>query len=385
MVAMKKHSYKAVYMHGFVQDALGRKMSKSLGNVISPYEIIDNYGSDTLRYYMIGGANAGVDINYNMEDMKVKYKNLNILWNLHTYLIEYSKETKIKNINKKDLGIEERYILSKLNNTIKRVTELFDNYYLNEIPIVIEELFLELSRTYIQLIREKIAFGSKRDKEVVLYTINSVLLNLLKLFAPISPFITEQIYQNLKKEFKLKEESIHLFSWPKYDKNLIDEKLEKGVSNVNKIIQAILAEREKIKLGIRWPLSKVSIATEDVNSIKNLLDLIRIQVNIKEVELKKGKLGIQLDTRLTPELEQEGYARELMRKVQALRKKEGLKKENLIELAIKSSYNLSKFKEDIKTKVNAKDLDFDIKKKYKVNSKEKIKDNEFEIAFNVLK
>jgi len=386
MIAMKKHSYKTVYMHGFVQDALGRKMSKSLGNVISPYEIIDNYGSDALRYYMIGGANPGIDINYNMEDMKVKYKNLNILWNLHNYLIEYSKGIKlIKSFSKKDLGTEEIYILSKLNNTLKKTTELFDNYHLDEIPIAIEKLFLELSRFYIQLIRDKTVFGNKREKEVILYAIYNVLLNTLKILAPIAPFITEEIYQNLRKEFKLKEESIHLFDWPKYDKELIDEELERSVDATSKIIQMILAEREKAKLGMRWPLSRTKITIENVNSIKKLQDLIKVQANVKEVEFKKGKLNVEVDTRLTPELEQEGYARELMRKIQTLRKKEGLKKENLIELAIKSDYDLRKVKDDIKIKVNAKSLDFEKKGAYKVNVRERIRDQEFEISFNTIK
>ncbi|GAG40745.1 unnamed protein product, partial [marine sediment metagenome] len=132
MVSMNKHSYKACYMHGFVQDAEGRKMSKSLGNIISPYEVIDKFGADTLRYYMIGGANAGLDINYNMEDTKIKHKNLTVLWNIHKYLIDLVKNSSIDlrklKIDKKKASIEEKYIISKLNSTIKKATELFEKY-----------------------------------------------------------------------------------------------------------------------------------------------------------------------------------------------------------------------------------------------------------------
>ncbi|MEM4246989.1 MAG: class I tRNA ligase family protein, partial [Candidatus Woesearchaeota archaeon] len=88
VLALDRQSYKNVYMHGFVQDALGRKMSKSLGNYIEPKEVIDKYGADTFRFYAIGGANPGIDLNYNHEDAKLKYKNLIILWNIHNYLID---------------------------------------------------------------------------------------------------------------------------------------------------------------------------------------------------------------------------------------------------------------------------------------------------------
>ena len=99
MIAMNRPSFKAVYMHGFINDAQGRKMSKSLGNYILPQEVIMDYGADTLRYYMIGGTSPGIDINYNFEDMKVKHKNLNVLWNLHKYAIEMCKELKINFID----------------------------------------------------------------------------------------------------------------------------------------------------------------------------------------------------------------------------------------------------------------------------------------------
>jgi len=217
MVSMNKPSYKAVYMHGFVNDAKGRKMSKSVGNYILPEEVINKYGSDTLRYYAIGGANPGVDLNYNFDDMKLKHRNLMVLWNIHKFLIDLSKELK-KNPAKLDdtimqdiFSLEEKYIISKLNSTIENVTDLFNNYQLNEVPLAVEGLFLELSRTYIQLVRDKAAIGEKNEKEVVLYTVYKVLMECIKLLAPVTPFITEAIYQNFRQEFNLKQESLHLF------------------------------------------------------------------------------------------------------------------------------------------------------------------------------
>ncbi|MEK6827734.1 MAG: class I tRNA ligase family protein, partial [Nanoarchaeota archaeon] len=444
MVAMDNVSFKSVYMHGFINDAQGRKMSKSLGNYILPQEVIMEYGADTLRYYMIGGTAPGVDINYNFDDMKVKHKNLMVLWNLHKYAVEMAKNLKANpmdlSLEKSKLGIEELYILSKLNSAISNVTELFDDYKLNEIPWQVEELFLELSRTYIQLTREKASMGSEEDKRIVLYTVYNVLLESLKLFAHIAPFIAERIYQNFRHEFKLKEESIHLFDWPKYNEDLIDKKLEESMQTVSEVIQSALAVREKMHLGVRWPIKEIVIAVKDKNiasAVEKLRGVIKKQVNVKEVKIiesmpnvkvkikvdyskigpkfgdkapkiiaqltidspetvlkhiqENGKYSfnadgesmdivkedlfvtreipmpyeegsfkqglIYLNKEMTDELEAEGFAREVMRRVQALRKKAGLQKSDSISLFIKTDEELKEMLKEwnlvIKEKVGA--------------------------------
>ena len=301
MTAMGNASFKAVYMHGFINDAQGRKMSKSLGNYILPEEVITEYGADTLRYYMIGGSSPGVDINYNFDDMKVKHKNLTVLWNLHKYAIELGKNLKINRIDfKVDMGkidIEEKYILSKLHSTIKKVTELFDEYRINEVPIQAESLFLELSRTYIQLTRDKSSMGSEDEKKIVLHTVFNVLLDSLKLFAPIAPLITEMMYRNLRHEFSLREESIHLLEWPKHDDNLIDSELEEGMQAVSDIMQSALALREKLQLGVRWPLSEIVIVTKDgriTNAAEKLKAVIKKQINVREVNVAESMPGVKI-------------------------------------------------------------------------------------------
>ncbi len=293
MLALEDISFKTCYMTGFVNDASGRKMSKSLGNVISPDEVTEKYGADTFRYYSIGATNPGLDLNYNFEDVEIKRRNLNILWNLHNFVLDLSKtisknpEEISKNILK-NAGDEEHYILSKLNSTIKKVTDLFEKYYLNEIPWAIEELYMELSRTYIQLVREKANAGSDEEKELVLYTVYKVLKETIILLAPVVPFITELMYQNFKNEFKLKEESINFFEWPKPEQKVINETLEKDIAYVKGVVQAILSAREKAQIGIRWPLQLVTIETKDKiteKAVKDLVQLIKSQTNIKEVKL----------------------------------------------------------------------------------------------------
>ncbi len=378
-IVFKKSCYKNVYMHGMILDYQGMKMSKSLGNIISPYEIVDKYSADILRYY-ICSTTAGENINFNWESIKIKQRNLLVLWNLHNYLIEILNELKIKPEKiKPKLNIEEKYILSKLNSTIKKVTELLESYRIDESIPLIEELYLELSRTYIQQIRDKLSVGSDKEKLTVYYTIYNVLVESLKLLSIICPFVTEKIYLNLKKEFKLKKESIHLHEWPKYNKKLINEKLENNMKIAKQVIQEILAEREKIQLGIRWPLREAVIKTQHDKELKDLIELIKTQTNIKNIRLEiSKKFSIKLDSKLTKELEQEGYSRELSRRIQALRKKVGLKKQDKINLNIEARYDLGEFLNEVKEKVNAKRLD---SKRHKNYSKESIKGQEFNIYF----
>ncbi len=479
MVSFRKIPFKAVYMHGFVNDALGRKFSKSLKNGISPYEVIDKHGADVLRYYMIGAAAPGLDINYNAEDMLQKAKNLQILWNLHKFLIEYSKTIgkkphKLK-IDEKALDIPERYIISKMNSALKRMTDSFDGYRLNETPWIAEELYLALSRTYIQNVREKSSVGTDEEKEIVLYTIYRVLYETIKMLAPIAPFMTETMYQNLKKEFKLDEESVHLLSWPNFYEEEIDGELERDSENVEKVITAILSAREKAQIGVRWPISSVRIVSRDKGvreAASRMKEIIKVQTNTKEIEVlenfreakvaakpdfakiapvykdftpkiiaklvfespesilkhieEKGRFEMKIEGRdivlekqhliiertvppdtvfaefsggeiylsaeRTPRLEGEGYAREIMRRVQQLRKDAGLKKTHEISLAISFDDalfdELAKHEGLIAEKCGARKISVekDIPgKKHEHAREEKIKGKSVWIGFDVLK
>jgi isoleucyl-tRNA synthetase len=448
-VTMNKPSFKSVYMHGFVQDALGRKMSKSLGNYILPEEVISKYGADTLRYYMIGGANPAVDINYNFEDMDLKYRNLGVLWNIHKFILEHAanNDLKPKQLAKKTLDLEERYILSLANSTIKEVRMLFETLRLNEVPHAVEKLFLELSRTYIQAIRDKAASGSINEKQAVLDVLYDVFMKILKLFAPVAPFITEQMFLNFKFAFSLTEESVHLFSWPTAEEHVIDQTLEKNMLIAQDTIQSILNAREKLKLGVRWPVKAITVVTTDkdaVHGLEALGDMIKTQANVKEIVLeqsfseahitleannraigqqfkqfsphvvaylqkadpklfmfaldKEGKVCVTLDgqqicltkehivvkmhapehliagdykygqlyidSSRTPELDYEGYGREIMRRIQELRKTMGLVRKDRVQVHLIVDAALEKgitvWENEMKAKCGITDLVFSV-------------------------
>ncbi len=459
IIALDEIPFKAAYSHGMLTDVEGVKMSKSLGNVISPYEVVDKYGADTMRLYFTQ-TNAGEDINFSWDEIKIKNRNLNVLWNTVNYFLEYYSSSRenininLESLEELELGIEEKYILSKLNKTIKQVSESYEFYNLDEVPEKLETLFLELSREYIKATREKI----NREPEVVLNVIFKVLFETLKMLSTVTPFITEKIYQRLKEELNLTEESIHHFSWPEPNEKLIDETLEKNFSIARQIIQAGLSSREKAKIGVRWPLSEIKIisSTEEVEKAAiRLENFILSKLNVKSMAFEKESEAFELEvspnrttigrdfkqdspfivqnlteelmkdilrngatflekfnvrkehllikqkipehlkvsefrggsvileTEIGEELEKEGFARELIRRLQDLRKEKGLKKQDKINLSIKAPINLSKFKEMIQTKIGTKELTFELKD-YEYFDKFRIKDKEFEISFNIL-
>ncbi len=382
-IAFGKSCYKQVYCHGMILDYQGMKMSKSLGNIISPYEVVDKHGADILRYYMCG-VPAGENINFNWEDVKQKKRNLNILENLSRLLLELHRLNKIN----KNLDIEEEYIISRKNSSIKKVSELMKDYRIDEIIKEIESLYLDLSRVYIQFTREKV---SSENAGKVLYALKEVYEDSIKMFSIICPFISESIWQNLRKVKLVNEESVHLSKWPKFSEKKINKKLENDFKDVIKIIEAGLAERDKLKIGLKWPLRYAEIKFSKTLD-KELMEIIKRQLNVKEIEIlksEKEKLEIFLDAELTPELEAEGFSRELSRKIQAMRKNAGLQKGQQIELVIKTSKKLikilKKHLEFIKERTNSETLKLtheDIGR-YEIINDFKVKDQNFKIAFNI--
>lgn len=313
----EKAPYKAVSMTGWVVDKKGEKMSKSLGNVVTGEDALKELGADVLRYYFCWDISPYEIQKFNMENAKKEVGGvLNIFWNLQNL----TSNEKIK-----ELDIEDKWIISKLNSMIKKYNELTEKFELNTaMRLVSDFISNSLSRGYVQMTREK-------DNSAV---ITYCMKNLLQMLAPICPFMTEKIWQELRKEKIVKEESIHLSEWPKSDEKKIDKKLEEEFEKVFGIIEKGLAERDNLKIGLKWPLAK-AIITMDKKISKGLEDIILRQLNVKKVELQAGsEFSVEFDTTPTPELEAEGYAREISRAIQAERKKKGLVKTDKIRLSI---------------------------------------------------
>ncbi len=377
-IKWSKKPMDTILEHGMVLDIGKKKMSKSLGNIVSPQDIIKKYSRDYLRYYF-AKISKGEDFAFDESEFKDIRNFFRILLNVNTFVNQLEK-------GKKKLKIEDKWILSRLNSTIKEITELYNSYRYPEVVQSIEKFLVEdVSKTYIKMIRE-------RSNEVY-DVLNEIRISALKLLASIIPFMTEKIWQELKDKKIVSDESVHLSDWPKFSEKKIDKNLENEFLNVLKIIETGLAERDKIQIGLKWPLASASIGFN--KKLDPALEgIILTQLNVKKAIWKKSKeTKVEFDTKMTPELEAEGYAREISRQVQAFRKKLGLKKENKIELFIFTDGELKnifeKEKRFIMERTNAKKLEFSenvttAKERFKNIYEFKIRDKRGLIAVKII-
>jgi isoleucyl-tRNA synthetase len=268
---------------------------------------------------------------------------------------------------------------------IKYVTDELDALHPHQAARALQEFWLnDLSRGYIQFVRDRI---SENDEEVMA-VLNKIYQDLLKLCAPMIPFITERIWQELKERKIVSEESVHLCEWPKSDAKKIDKKLGEEFEVVTEAIEYGLMLRDKEKIGLRWPLSEADITSRvDLSKYGNLL---KGQLNVKRVKTKidkklKNTVVVWLDSAMTPELEAEGYAREFARKIQAERKNAKLKKGDMIALQICVSEKIRKMFEKhldfLKERTNSKEIKF-VDKIEKNQIEFKIKDDKIAVKFH---
>ena len=325
-----KNAYNNVVCAGFLVDENGEKMSKSKGNILNPWEMFDKVGVDAVRLQFCVNE-PGDDKRFGVTLVNQQVMPfLTILWNCY----QYSKN--IRSTNKPKLQIEDKWILSRINTLINEVTlELEKHNYNKCLSIFINFVNEDLSRTYIKLIRDRV----EENDGTVGYVFNYVLERLSKLLAPFAPYVSDYIYQSIEKK------SVHLSSWPKIDEKQINLDLEKSMNHSRLIIQQILAERTKEKIGVRWPLKEILIKSKNqelLDSVKVMQELIKKQVNSKKLFFEKGKeeIEIKLNTELTPELEKEGFTREVLRRIQDLRKKAKLNKDDKIKLYLHSKIEL---------------------------------------------
>jgi isoleucyl-tRNA synthetase len=372
-IAFDKKPFENIIVHGMILDLGKKKMSKSMGNIIVPQDIISHYGRDYLRYYF-AKVSKGEDFAFDENELSEIKKVMTILQNVANYV------KMAGNASAGKLEHEDRWIISKLNSAIKDATEELERYHLPKVIEILENFIVnDVSRNYIQLIRERV---DAKDN-AALSTLNLVYLEALKLFSPIIPFITERIYQDMTKK-----ESIFLEDWPGLDEKLIDNKIEDEFETAKKIIEKGMEKRNACQLGLKWPLAK-AIVSIDKKLSKNIIEIIKKQLNIKDIKLKEAKeLSVELDTKLTAELEAEGFYREISRKIQDSRKKAGLRKEQQIMLNLEIDSDLEKrlkpFLKELQEKTNIKKLEINSKKQYGHKFEDRVKEKLIKISFDVI-
>jgi isoleucyl-tRNA synthetase len=282
-------SYKNVLVNDLMLDANGKKMSKSLGNIVEPFTTIENYGADSVRFYLmnIGPVWSPIKFDHKALD-EVVSKFYNTLKNTYTFFELYANTD---NVDPRDYDVKydeleeiDKWLLSKYNTLVKNVTDSYEEYDLNKVvKYLITFLNDDLSNWYIRRNRRRF-WGSELDtsKKAVYKTTYDVLIGFLKLVAPITPFITDDIYTKLTNE-----ESIHLASFPVYDESKVNEKIEKRMDLVRDLISLGRNAREEAKIKVRQPIAKAILDGKNEKLISDLVDLIKEELNVKEVVFEK--------------------------------------------------------------------------------------------------
>ena len=236
-----KAPFKDVVIHGIVRDSQGRKMSKSLGNGIDPLEIIEKYGTDALRFSLIYGISAGNDIRYMPEKLELGTNFANKLWNASKFVLgNISENIDINFIQSEELpsnlAYEDKWILSKLNNTIKEITQNLENYDLGvALQKTYDFIWNELCDWYIEMVKPRLYDENSNNKDAALWTLNKVLINSLKLLHPVMPFMTEEIFMKLYHT----QESIMISDWPIYKETWNFDEEESNIEQLKEIIVGI--------------------------------------------------------------------------------------------------------------------------------------------------
>jgi len=278
---------------GHVQDKKGQKMSKHKGNVLSPWDVLNKEGADATRWYFYAGSAPWLPSRF-YEDAVIEYqrKFMGTLWNVYAFYVLYADIDDF-NPNKysdvKSKNVMDRWIISKLNTLIKTVDNYLDNYKITEAARTLSDFVDELSNWYVRRNRVRYWQSEMTEDKITAYnTLYYVLNNFIKVSAPFVPFITEEIYQNIVRSAdKNAPESIHLCKFPEADGSLIDTELEKDMELAYEIVQLGRAARNEANIKNRQPLSKMYVSFKDNSLPEYYIDIIKDELNIKEVIFKK--------------------------------------------------------------------------------------------------
>ncbi|MFX1600533.1 MAG: class I tRNA ligase family protein, partial [Promethearchaeota archaeon] len=355
--------FKNVVVNGNILAEDGTKMSKSKRNFPDPNLIVEKYGADALRIYLMSSQlMRAQDLNFKEEIVKQVYRRFNLL------LINVLKFYSLIDIDNPTIDIThsdnilDQWIISLLNSLIQNVTQLMDDYDTAEVSRLFFSFIEDLSTWYIKNSRNRFKSENKDEKLPAMNTLSYIIYTLSKLLAPLTPFISEIIYQKLKKRGLVNFKSVHLEKWPKFDKKLIDSEIHKNMELTREIVKRSLELRDNSKIPVRQVLNKALLKGVDLENV--YLDVIAEAINVKSVAIEKNdksELLVELDTKITPSLRLEGIARNLIRHLNSYRKQLNLSTKNRINLYLKTSNKdiseaLIKHEEVIKKMIQADDI-----------------------------
>ncbi len=312
-----------VLVEGVILGTDGRKMSKNYGNYPDPKELLQKYGGDALRLYLLGSpVMHGEDIVISEEQYRNQVRGMMLVfWNIYNFFITYARldnwNSSSSHVKRENTHVLDRWVLSRLNNLIVHVTKSFEEYDSVSVVSSVQGFIDEFSTWYIRRSRDRVGSTANNtsDTQAFYQVCLEVLTKLCQVCAPVIPFLSEEIYRNLTGE-----ESIHLTSWPEAQVELIDAKLDEEMMLAREVVEKAHAQRKEAQIKVRQPLKELVITSPKTIST-HVQVVIAAEVNVKKITVKEGKeLRVVLDITLTEELQKEGQAREIIRKIQIKRK-----------------------------------------------------------------
>jgi isoleucyl-tRNA synthetase len=320
--------YRNVITFGLLNDKFGNKMSKSKGNIIEPFAVIDKYGTDAVRWYFYTGTPFGEPKNFDEEEVGGALRKTHlIVYNSFVFWKTYAAPTVTKIDISKSSNVLDRWVIARLNELVDSVTKKLDHYEIREAALEIDKFVDDLSRWYIRRSRKRLQNAdNEKDHVAASAILQKILLSLVQVMAPFTPFFSEMLYGALDGA----KESVHLDAWPKAKKRPGDKALIAGMQQVRDLSALGLAKRAEAGIKVRQPLASLTIG---VKLAKDLEKILADELNVKKI-VTDQKLGgdVRLDTVLTPELRAEGVRRDISRLVQELRQKAKLQPKHRIAI-----------------------------------------------------
>ncbi|MBI2278705.1 MAG: isoleucine--tRNA ligase [Candidatus Brennerbacteria bacterium] len=321
--------YKNVISLGLVLDEKGEKMSKSKGNVVDPWLMIDRYGNDTLRWHFYKLNPAGESKRFSEKEIAQTQRDFVMtLLNVVRFYELYAKDKRYISTDKipHPKNILDEWLLSRLNSLIKKITNDLESYDATTASRSLENFVVEdLSKWWLR--RSRGRFQNFKNREEFIAAVNllrMVLLDISKLIAPFTPFLGEIVYQGLYKQKKSKIDSVHFCDWPQIQNRLASKSVEQKMDIVRTIVGLGLMQRKNANIKVRQPLAKITVNHKPLE--KSFSSLIEDELNVKSIEFSgtnRSLLSVELDTQITAELRREGLVREFIRQVQDARKEAG--------------------------------------------------------------
>ncbi len=358
-----KTPYESVIVNGTVLAESGEKMSKRLKNYPDPMYVVEKYGADSLRYYLLSSPVVHAeDLKFSEKGVdEVSKKILSRLDNVLSFYKLYERESDHNNANIKSNNVLDLWLIARLLETIKNIGDSLEKYELDRASRPVLSFIEDLSVWYLRRSRDRFKSDDHKDKTSALNTTRFVLLNFSKALAPFLPFYAEYLYQELKGEM----ESVHLENWPRINLKIQEDIIEK-MAEVRKITSMALEKRAKANIKVRQPLLKLKInLPESRKKLKigeEFLSIVKDEVNVKEVVFdSKLNEEVELDINITAELKEEGMIRDIVRAIQEARKNKNLTIKDKMIISVDCNESVSMILEKNREKIAKLTLASEIK------------------------